>query len=284
MRPKRAPPRPTLPPRLKPIGFIHSDFSTKFSAPHQPDMRKGGTSTIELLPQHNFEQALRDLAGFSHVWLVWWFHENPGWKPLVRPPRGPAVKRGVFATRSPHRPNPLGLTAVELREVRGRILTIGPCDLLDGTPILDIKPYIPEVDSFPHASTGWLESISNVPRYSVSLSTQAEEQIAWLREHFQVDFIDRVTQLLEVDPTPHRTRRILATPNGFRMGCGGWRVNFTAQGAAVLIEDITPGYPLSYLEDSSLTKIPDRSAQRAFHTRWSQPVETPTTRRNRKRR
>lgn len=186
----------------------------------------------------------------------------------MRPPRGPAVKRGVFATRSPHRPNPIGLTAVELHSIKGRILTIGPCDLIDGTPILDIKPYIPAVDSFPNASPGWIRSVPTEERYTVELSPEATAQIEWLREHFGIDFITRALELLAIDPRPHRTRRIVATADGFRMGCGGWRVNFLVNDTQVSIHSIGPGYPKSYLEDRSLSKIPDREAQRAFMVRW----------------
>lgn len=260
---------PKLPPRLRPIGKIRSSFHTKFAAPHQPDHGQSTENTIELIPRRNFEQAVQDLAGFSHIWLVWWFHENRTWKPLVRPPRGDAMKRGVFATRSPHRPNPIGITVVELRSVSGRCLTIGPCDLLDGTPILDIKPYIPAIDAFPEASNGWLAAIAAAPRFSVSLSPRAAEQARWLRENYAIDFISRAIQLLEIDPTPHRTRRISAVPGGFRMGCGGWRLHFTRRDTAITIERCTPGYPQSYLDDPKLTKVPDRDAQRAFRRRWN---------------
>ena len=147
---KLSPPSPTL--ALEPIGFLHSPKRVKFAAPHQPDETKDERSVIELLPGRNFEQALKDVAGFSRVWLLWWFHRNTTWQPQVTPPRGPRRKRGVFATRAPHRPNPLGLTPVQLLSVEGRCLTIGPCDLVDGTPILDIKPYVPRFDSVPDAT------------------------------------------------------------------------------------------------------------------------------------
>ena len=268
---RRAAPRTKtrLPPRIKPIGVIRSGFTTKFAAPHQPAPDTVESNTITLLPNHNFEQALKDLAGFDRVWLIWWFHENAGWKPLVRPPRGAQTKRGVFATRSPHRPNPLGLTAVELKSIVGRTITIGPCDLLDGTPILDIKPYIPAIDSFPNAATGWLGRLDTTPHYTVQLSSTAAAQAAWLRDEFAIDFLSRAVKLLEIDPTPHRTRRITAVKDGFRMGCGGWRVYFTSGSGVVTIERLGPGYPRSYLDDPKLTKIPDRAAQRAFMDRWA---------------
>jgi tRNA-Thr(GGU) m(6)t(6)A37 methyltransferase TsaA len=260
--------KPPLPPRLEPIGFMRSTFTTKFSAPHQPDGTSDEINTIELCTGKNFEQALRDIEGFSRIWLIWWFHANSGWKPLVRPPRGGSTKRGLFATRSPHRPNPLGLTAVELKGVSGRRLTIGACDLLDGTPILDIKPYIPAIDAFPDAATGWLETIPTTPRFTVVRSQTAACQATWLREEFGLDFLSRVETILAVDPSPHRTRRIAPCPDGFRIGCGGWRVYFTVNGITVQIERLAPGYPERYLADPNLNRIPDRAAQRAFRQRW----------------
>ncbi len=104
---------------MRPIGFIRSPKRVKFQARHQPEETEEDRSILELLPGSDHEQSLRDLAGFSRVWLLWWFHRNTTWRPLVLPPRGPAKKRGVFATRSPHRPNPLGLTPVQLIAVEG---------------------------------------------------------------------------------------------------------------------------------------------------------------------
>lgn len=268
--PQRRTERPS-PPQLEPIGFIRSPFSTKFAAPHQPATGTTETNTIELLPGRNFEQAVQDLDGFERIWIIWWFHENTGWKPLVRPPRGAPVKRGVFATRSPHRPNPLGLTTVALKAVSGRYLTIGACDLLDGTPILDIKPYIPEIDAFPDAATGWLEELDTTARFTVVLAEKAAHQVAWLNEHFGVDFITRAQSVLAIDPSPHRTRRITQRAGRFQMGCGGWRLFFTVTGSTVSIEEIGPGYPRRYLDDPKLDRIPDRAAQRAFHDRWGAP-------------
>ena len=113
-------PLPTL--TLSPIGFIRAQKSVKFQALHQPAEAVAEQNILELLPDCDYELALRDVAGFSRVWLLSWFHRNKTWRPLVLPPRGPATRRGVFATRSPHRPNPLGLTPVQLIKVEGRKL------------------------------------------------------------------------------------------------------------------------------------------------------------------
>ena len=142
--------------KLEPIGFVKSGGGNyPQEAPRQAVFARN-SGVIELLPGHGYEQALEDLGGFERIWLIFLFDRNGGgWKPKVRPPDGSVHKRGVFATRSPHRPNPLGISAVELDRIEGRKLFIRNFDLLDGTPILDIKPYIPAADAFPNARAGW---------------------------------------------------------------------------------------------------------------------------------
>jgi len=115
-------------------------------------------ATLELDPALP-EETLRDLAGFAYIWVIFVLHKSEGWAPTVRPPRGPRVKRGVFATRSPHRPNAIGLSAVELTGIEGRTLRLRGVDLLDGTPVLDIKPYVPYADAFPLAKAGWIDEV-----------------------------------------------------------------------------------------------------------------------------
>lgn len=149
---------------MEPIAIAHTPYKERFGTPHQSTTTRGtregspAEATIELLP-HVPVEALRSLEGFERVWLVYVFHMNEGWSALVRPPRGPRVKRGVLATRSPHRPNPIGLSAVRLVGVEGRSLRVRELDLLDGTPVLDIKPYVPYADAFPDAKAGWVDEV-----------------------------------------------------------------------------------------------------------------------------
>ena len=258
---------------LRPIGFIRSPKRVKFQARHQPEETGADRSILELLPDSDHEQSLRDLAGFSRVWLLWWFHRNTTWRPLVLPPRGPAKKRGVFATRSPHRPNPLGLTPVQLIAVEGRRLVLGPSDLVDGTPVFDIKPYIPVYDSFPDARAGWHDEVDAAhgapSSYAVRLSALAEEQAKWLREGRGIDFCTRMVELLARDPSPHRSRRIRLRGGVRReIGCGAWRAFFTVDGQSVEVLALDASYPLRFLEDRTLEDIPDREAQVAFLVRW----------------
>jgi len=260
---------------LHPIGFLRCGKAVKFQAKHQPDEREAEENHLELLPGQNFEQALADLAGFERVWLLWWFHRNENWRPQVIPPRGPQKRRGVFATRSPHRPNALGMTPVRLLCVKGRVLRLGPCDLVEGTPIFDIKPYVPAYDSFPEARAGWIEEIDAAeaapPAFAVALVPLAVEQAEWLKAGWGVDFLPRVLELLKRDPSLHRTRRIRRTDTGFEIGCGAWRALFTVgQGGphAVTVMGLGPAYPRRFLAREGYEKVPDREAQLAFLDRW----------------
>lgn len=131
-----------FPPRLTldPIGFLRGPLATKVQAARQPRAAAGTPARIELLPGRNFEHALEDLAHWELIWVIFWFHLNPGWRPKVLPPRSTTGRKGVFATRSPHRPNPIGMSVVRLERVDGLILHIRDADMLDGTPVLDLKP------------------------------------------------------------------------------------------------------------------------------------------------
>lgn len=141
------------------IGWVRSPYTERFGTLRQPTMGPAVDATVELRPDRVQPEALRYLETFDHLWLLTWFHLNgPLRKPMVRPPRGGPM-RGVLATRAPHRPNPMGLTAVQLLDVDGRTLRIRGVDLLDRTPVLDIKPYIPDYDAIPDASRGWLEDV-----------------------------------------------------------------------------------------------------------------------------
>lgn len=147
----------------RPIGFLASPYCRRIDAPHQATVVAGtesGEAAIATLKLADWVdgQALQDLNGFERVWLIFAFHLSEGWRPAVKPPRG-GPKRGVLATRSPHRPNAIGLSAVELLQVEGRTLHLRGVDLLDGTPVLDIKPYVPYADAFPNAKAGWIDGL-----------------------------------------------------------------------------------------------------------------------------
>ena len=148
---------------MRPIAHIKSDFSEKFGIPRQSGLVEELTAAVVFEPEYRDPSALRGLEGFSHVWLIWEFSKarREGWSPTVRPPRlGGNVRLGVFATRSPFRPNPLGLSCVRLLEIRqdraqGPVLVVAGADLMDGTPIYDVKPYLPYADCKPDAVGGF---------------------------------------------------------------------------------------------------------------------------------
>ena len=150
-------------PELKVIARIHSDFSGKFGIPRQSGLVEELESAVVFEPEYRREDALRGIEDFSHLWLIWGFHKavRESWSPTVRPPRlGGNTRMGVFATRSPFRPNPIGLSSVKLLGVEhhpeyGHILRVAGADLMDGTPIFDIKPYLPAADCHPEALSGF---------------------------------------------------------------------------------------------------------------------------------
>ena len=147
----------------QPIAFVRSPYARRIDAPHQSTVVAGteteaaAEATIEFVEGFP-AAAFRDLAGFERIWLLFVFHRSEGWKVEGRPPRC-GGKRSVLATRSPHRPNAIGLSAVELVEVGAHALRVRGMDLLDGTPILDIKPYVPYADAFPDSRAGWIDTI-----------------------------------------------------------------------------------------------------------------------------
>ena len=150
-------------PDLQAIAFVRSPYARRIDAPHQSTVVEGteagaaAEALIEFVAEIPAE-AWRDLHGFERIWLIFAFHRSEGWKAEVRPPRG-GGKRSVLATRSPHRPNAIGLSAIELVSIEDRALRVRGVDLLDGTPVLDIKPYVPYADAFPHAKAGWIDAI-----------------------------------------------------------------------------------------------------------------------------
>lgn len=190
-----------------PIGIVHSPFKEKFGVPRQPGIATAAQARLELLPPYDRDEALEGLAGFSHVWLLFAFHATAaqGWQPTVRPPRlGGNIRVGVFASRSMFRPNPIGLSVVELarygREDGRLVLHLRGADLVDGTPVLDIKPYVPYADSIPTARGGFAAGAPE-PRLHVHFTPTAEAQLR-TREATQPQLRRLIEQVLGADPRP----------------------------------------------------------------------------------
>ena len=189
--------------QIKVIAHIKSDFPEKFGIPRQSGLVPSLRSTIVFEPEFRNADALRGLDGFSHLWLLWIFSENvrESWKPTVRPPRlGGNTRLGVFATRSSFRPNPIAMSCVKIEDIRlegndGPEIVVSGADLMDGTPIVDIKPYLPYADSIPDAAGGFAES----RRYD-NLQVEIAPEIL---ERIPGDKRNMLIQVLEQDPRPH---------------------------------------------------------------------------------
>jgi len=191
----------------KPIGYVSSPFKQKFAIPRQPNLVAQAQGELVLTKAFTDVDALRELEQFSHIWLLFHFHEteSQGWTPTVKPPRlGGKTKVGVFASRSPFRPNSIGMSVVEnlgYKKTDNKVvLKLGGIDLLDGTPVLDIKPYIPYADSLPDACGGFAESPPGED-FEVSFSAAAEASIA----ENAIDYPslrDLIKAILKQDPRP----------------------------------------------------------------------------------
>lgn len=192
---------------LRQIGVIQSPYKEKFAVPRQPGLVPDGTGELRLLAPYNLPDAVRGLEAFSHIWLVFIFHQTleQGWHPTVRPPRlGGNSRIGVFATRSTFRPNPIGMSLVALRGIRLQgaevILELGSLDLVDGTPVVDIKPYLPYAESIPMAQAGFAQNIP-VAGMAVTFSSAAELRLAALTDRYP--HLRRfITDVLAQDPRP----------------------------------------------------------------------------------
>jgi len=189
-----------------PIGTIRSPYREKFSTPRQPGLTSAAKGTIILEPEFSSPEAVRELDGFSHIWLLFLFHHNyqQGWKPTVRPPRlGGNQRVGVFASRSPFRPNPIGLSPVKLLSIacsEGRVtLEVEGADLIDSTPILDIKPYIAYSDAIPDAVSGFANKAPSL--LPVEFSPAAQEQVDGFADQTP-KLEDLLRETLALDPRP----------------------------------------------------------------------------------
>ena len=222
---------------LKPIAHIHTDVPTKFGIPRQSGIIASLQGKIVFEPEYRIAEAVRGLEEFSHLWLIWEFSEakRDGWSPTVRPPRlGGNVRKGVFATRSPFRPNPIGLSSVRLEHIDidpdlGPVLYVSGADLMDGTPIYDIKPYIAYTDSHPDAVSGFA-------------STPAE---FLLQVDIPVDLLIKVqpelrkslVDVLAHDPRPQYhddPERI------YGMAFGGMEVKFKVEESQLIVVEVLP--------------------------------------------
>ncbi|MGE5430700.1 MAG: tRNA (N6-threonylcarbamoyladenosine(37)-N6)-methyltransferase TrmO [Syntrophomonadaceae bacterium] len=255
---------------LKPIGIIHSEKRYRYETPRQGVLADDAESVIELEPYLNFEQALKDLDGFDRIWVIYLFHLNPNWKPLIQPPRHSRSKIGVFATRSPHRPNPIGISCVRLKKVEGLKLFITNSDILDGSPVLDIKPYLPYSDSFPESKTGWVKAgLEEI--YSVQYSELSGRQMTWLKENSGTNLFGFSRLQLEFKPSDSSRKRIrlislTSTGGSYELAYRTWRIFYEVneKDKSVNIKSIGSGYAPEELEGNLADPYEDKELHRNF--------------------
>lgn len=189
------------------IGVIHSPWKEKFAVPRQPGLITQGSGELHLLPPYNQSDAVRGLENFSHLWVMFIFHQTmaQGWNPTVRPPRlGGNQRMGVFASRSTFRPNPLGMSLVALNGIRIAkqqvILELGSLDLIDGTPVVDIKPYLPFAESIPDAKAGYAQQAPDASM-PVIFTAEAQQQLQLLSARYP-NLPQFLAEVLAQDPRP----------------------------------------------------------------------------------
>jgi tRNA-Thr(GGU) m(6)t(6)A37 methyltransferase TsaA len=186
------------------IGVIESCYRDKFGTPRQPGLAPSSTAKLRIKKEWQPELALQGLEGFSHIWIIFQFHQNTNlrYHAKVHPPRMGGQQMGVFATRSPHRPNPIGLSLVKVERIEGDTIFLSGVDLVDGTPVLDIKPYIAEVESIPEARAGWSRE---APKFKAVVQWTADQEYLvqqWSERISQPRLKGLIEETLSLDPRP----------------------------------------------------------------------------------
>jgi len=245
---------------VKPIGTVRSPFVERADAPRQAVSAKDVHGTIELYPGRDFEHALEDLDQFSHLWVIFWFHLNEGWRPKVLPPRS-AERRGLFATRAPYRPNPIGISVVKLERIEGLVLHVSGLDMLDGTPVLDLKPYVPYADALADAGGGWLDTaLDPVEPYEVELASDAVWALGYLKSTFGLELEQNLRKILALGPQQHPYRRIKKVGDAFLLAVKDWRARFEVHGKRLVVTEIVSGYrPRELVENPDPALDPHRA-------------------------
>lgn len=248
---------------ISPIGYFKSSQVHPYEAGRQPDEHHS-EGVIELLPGQQFEQALIGLEQCPRIWVIFQFHHNPHWNPMVLPPRGRDTKIGVFATRSPYRPNGIGMSCVEVKSISKLSINVTGADILDGSPIFDIKPYVAYADSFPGVEPAWL---AEAEKCAVSFTPATEKQLQFLESLELNQLRSFLLHQLEYEPTNSKKKRVKAEGSDFVIAYRTWRARFQIQEKSVLVSDIFSGYSEEDLlsdEDPYQDKILHREFKKLF--------------------
>jgi tRNA-Thr(GGU) m(6)t(6)A37 methyltransferase TsaA len=254
----------------EPIGIYKTGLNYKYELPRQGFLHTENPGRIELFSGRGFEQALRDLEGFERIWVVFHFHENAHWRPTVRPPVPPAdhERVGVFASRSPYRPNPIGLSCVKLLNVSGLTLWIDEADMLNETPVLDIKPYIPKADAFPQAKAGWVDAQTG-GAWNITLSETFRMQNEWIENAQHLSPAHFAGVQLRENPFDGKQKRVrrLSETQGI-LAYRTFRLHFSIlQPAEIILEYIQSAYTPEDLENPE-DLYGDKETHRKFQTIW----------------
>jgi tRNA-Thr(GGU) m(6)t(6)A37 methyltransferase TsaA len=232
---------------MEAIGVVRSPFTERVAAPRQATVAGAAEASgrIELFSGRGYEDALEGLAEWQYLWVIFVFHQNVeqgrGWKPKVQPPRSDR-KLGLFATRSPHRPNPIGLSVTRIERVDGLVVHVRGLDVLDGSPVLDLKPYVAYADACGDAGSGWLGASDPVAAWEVTFADPAREALAWLGAR-GVDLVEPIRAALALGPQPHAYRRIRKSARGgMTLGLKEWRVDFDVDGRTLVVRRVRSGY------------------------------------------
>ncbi len=231
---------------ITPIARVHSPYRQKFGIPRQPRLATRIISQIELLPGFNRQEMVRGLEHCTHIWLLFIFSAtaDQGWRPTVQPPRMGKKRYGVFATRSPFRPNPIGMSAVKLEKIEqtgGKLtLHVSGADLLDGTPIIDIKPYLPYSDCVAEARFDLVEQIGELD-LPVVFSEQAQQQCKILAAKIEEPLEAQITELLRCDPRPAYDRE--DEDRVFGVQLHEMNIRFCIRSTEIEVQDVSPLIP-----------------------------------------
>lgn len=249
---------------IEPIGYFHTICQAPYEVPRQAALVTGNTGVIQLKSGYQFEQALEGLEGFERLWILFHFHRHTQWKPKILPPRG-GKKQGVFATRSPHRPNFIGLSCVQLQAIEGLQVFVINHDLLDGTPILDIKPYLHYADAFPGSRQGWVDELPPDPCFVLEWSSLAQTQVDYLANQWDCHLQAAITHRLSQSPLPYANNRIkLLAEEWFELAYRTWRIYYQIAGKILKISHLKSGYDQATLQGLKVSKWEDVPLHQAF--------------------
>ena len=257
---------------FKKIGFIESQAKYRYELPRQSVFASSGA--FLRWSEKIYSECAADLRGFDRVWLIWVFDQNINakWHTKTKVPV-PAEKDSysVFATRSPYRPNPIGISSVELLEITPDGLLLGACDLLDGTAVLDVKPYIPEVDAFPDAKAGWRDRITEKAN-KILWTEQAALQADFILEKGNLNLRNFCDTQLSYRPADHRRKRVFKTENEniYVLHFRTWRIKFSysEKDSEITICNVESNYTEDDLAPGAEDKYCDKEVHRQFNAKW----------------